>query len=405
MLESHPVKNSLQKKLPKKEIHMLRCLRLLPFGIPLLLAFCLELTLPGAAHADVYTVASGNSEQIPKQPQATVDASGAVHVVYGMGNEVFYSRTAAVDGRFVKPVRAFAVPNMSLGMRRGPRICVTGNTIVATAIGGKQGKGRDGDLLSWTSDNMGATWSGPVRVNDVESSAREGLHAMAAGTSGVVWSVWLDLRDPGTAIYCSRSDDGGKTWGPNKRAYSSPEKSVCECCHPSAFFHGKALIVMFRNSLAGNRDMFVTTSVDNGETFTKAEQLGRGHWKLNACPMDGGMLATGPGGQLMTVWRREGSVYCCTGNEREQLLGQGHQPWIAANENGSLIVWTSDRIGDLLVQRAGNEAPALLAREAQDPIVVCGPKSDKAVVFWEGRHRSQPAILAESVNLKVPGKK
>jgi hypothetical protein len=384
---------------------MPRYLQLPKFGLPLLLTMCWLLTPQGITHADVLTVTVGNSAQVPKQPQAAVDASGAVHVVYGIADDVFYSRSDAIDTRFSSPQKAFAVPNMSLGMRRGPRICVTGETIVVTAIGGKQGRGRDGDLLSWTSENNGETWSGPGRVNDVESSAREGLHAMAAGTAGVVWCVWLDLRDPGTAIYCSRSDDGGKTWGPNKRAYSSPEKSVCECCHPSAYFHGKTLIVMFRNSLAGNRDMFVTTSVDNGETFTKAEQLGRGHWKLNACPMDGGMLATGPGGQLMTVWRREGSVYCSTGNEREQLLGQGNQPWIAANENGSLIAWTSDRIGDLLVQRAGNEAPALLAREAQDPIVVCGPKSDKAIVFWEGRQRSQPAILAESVTLKAPGKK
>jgi len=404
MLQSHPVKNSLPEKHRKKEIHMLRCLRLLPIGITLLLAFCLELTLQGDAHADVYTVASGYSEQIPKQPQATVDASGAVHVVYGMGNDVFYSRSAAVDARFVKPVRAFAVPNLSLGMRRGPRICVTGNTIVVTAIGGKQGKGRDGDLLSWTSDNEGATWSGPTRVNDVEASAREGLHAMAAGTSGAVWSVWLDLRDPGTAIYCSKSEDGGKTWGPNKQVYSSPEKSVCECCHPSAFIHGKSLTVMFRNSLAGNRDMFLTTSVDGGETFTQAQQVGRGRWKLNACPMDGGMLAAGPGGQLLTVWRREGSVYRCTESEPEQLLGKGNQPWVAANENGSLIAWTSDRGGDLLVQRAGNDAPVLLAREAQDPIVVCGTKSDKAIVLWEGRQRSQPAIFAESVTLKSTGK-
>ncbi len=51
-----------------------------------------------------------------------------------------------------------------------------------------------------------------------------------------------------------------------------------------------AVHVMFRNSLAGNPDMDVATSKDDSKTFATAKMVGQGCWKLNACPMDSGML-------------------------------------------------------------------------------------------------------------------
>ena len=48
---------------------------------------------------------------------------------------------------------------------------------------------------------------------------------------------------------------------------------------------------MWRNSLDGARDMFVSESRDGGRTFSNARKLGSGTWPLKACPMDGGHLA------------------------------------------------------------------------------------------------------------------
>ena len=201
---------------------------------------------------DPVIVASGRAANAPIQPQAAVGDDGAVHVVYGTGDAVQYCQSPDGGTTFGKPMPAFRVPHMSLGMRRGPRIVKTRSAIVVTAIGGQVGKGRDGDVVAWRSMDDGKTWQGPVRVNDAADSAREGLHAMASGADGSIWCVWLDLRDKKSEIYATVSKDDGATWAANQCVYRSPDGSVCECCHPSVVVSGNSVHVMFRNSIGGN---------------------------------------------------------------------------------------------------------------------------------------------------------
>ena len=106
--------------------------------------------------AEAILIASADSNG-PKQPQAAVSSNGMVHVVFGSGNEVSHCSSSDNGKSFSKPTVAFPVPNLSLGMRRGPRITAFGDSLIVTAIGGKQGKGRDGDLLAWRSDDQTTT--------------------------------------------------------------------------------------------------------------------------------------------------------------------------------------------------------------------------------------------------------
>ncbi len=347
--------------------------------------------------ADPIVIAKGQGTA-PMQPQSAIDPAGTVHVVFGQSNEVWYCRSRNDGTGYTTPTKAFAVPNMSLGMRRGPRIVALKNRLIITAIGGPQGKGRDGDILSWTSQDGGETWAGPVRVNDVEASAREGLHAMAGGqlTTGnpqeVVWTIWLDLRNKRTEICGSSSIDGGLTWSPNRILYTNPQKSVCECCHPSITIDGRSVHVLFRNSLDGNRDMFVMSSVDGGRSFGTAVPAGRGHWKLNACPMDGGMLAAAGGKTPVAVWRREGNIYLGTTGDAEQLLGPGDQPWIAAASSGPAIAWTAGKTRDLMLQKPGSTGPELVARETGFPVLTAGKQGERAILIWEQRDGGQQTI-------------
>jgi hypothetical protein len=347
---------------------------------------------------------SGSGASAPKQPQLAIGPNGHVHVVFGVGEEVQYCQSLDGGNTFSSPKAAFRSQNMPLGMRRGPRIVASKDAIVVTAIGGKNSKGRAGDVLSWRTSDQGATWKGPVRVNDAADSAREGLHAMASGEDGSVWCVWLDLRDRKTEIYAAMSVDNGKTWKPNIRVYQSPGGSVCECCHPCVVVGRDGLHVMFRNSIAGNRDMYVTTSTDNGKSFTPAKKLGNGTWQLDACPMDGGMLAVNGEGSIETVWRRDGDVYSAAGTgDAEVLLGHGQQPWIAATGKGSFIVWTAGREGDLMLLEPGVEKAKTLARTARDPMIVASP-ADKGGVFscWESKHGDNVEVVVQRVDVPHP---
>ncbi|MHC5538674.1 sialidase family protein [Singulisphaera rosea] len=245
--------------------------------------FCLALALSTAlngvglgawANEPVRVDSEGGPDQEAKQPQVTVDAKGRIFVVFGRGDTV---RLAVSDDRG-KTFTTSTVGSpgvLALGMRRGPRVVATENSVTITAIGGAQGKGRDGDVSSWRSTDLGKTWSGPNRVNTVAGSAREGLHGMAAGPGGRVFCTWLDLRNGRMEIFGARSEDDGATWKPDALVYRSSGKSVCECCHPSAAFGPDGtLYVMWRNSLNGSRDHYIARSTDEGRSFHAAEKLG-----------------------------------------------------------------------------------------------------------------------------------
>lgn len=343
-------------------------------------------------------IAIGSDNSTPKQPQAVIDSRGKAHVVFGDGEAVFYCQSADGGKTFSKPNQAFSVANMSLGMRRGPRVAIANDNIVVTAIGGPIGKGRDGDLQAWNSPDGGKSWSGPVRVNDEANSAREGLHAMCSGEDGSIWCVWLDLRSSRTEVYASKSIDAGLTWLPNKLIYRSPEKNVCECCHPSIAIQGETVMVMFRNSLDGNRDMYLSRSINGGESFEPAVKLGQGEWKLNACPMDGGMLAIQSQAQPVTVWNRKGTVYLTNADTaQEEKLGIGGQPWIAATQLGFAVAWTSPSEKKLYVKLPNSKELVQRDTAAIDPIVVSNASaSERVMVLWETKIDGRNAVVSES---------
>lgn len=345
-------------------------------------------------------IAEGSSKQAPKQPQAAVADDGSVHLVYGVGDAVYYCSLSNGGDVFSTPKQAFRASNMSLGMRRGPRIAATDKSLIVTVVGGQQGKGRDGDVLAWRSSDHGTSWQGPVRVNDTADSAREGLHAMAAGSDGLVWCVWLDLRAKRTELFASQSTDGGATWSKNVLVYRSPAGSICECCHPSIAVRGDTIHVLFRNSLSGNRDMYLATSHDGGAHFEDAKCLGNEHWQLNACPMDGGMLAIEPDGTVSTAWRRGGLVYATSkGDPSEALLVKGEQPWLASTAKGALAVWTKSREGELFVSSLSEPQPRSLASNARDPMIASSASHvGPVIVCWESKDGDVTRIMASRVD-------
>lgn len=68
------------------------------------------------------------------------------------------------------------------------------------------------------------------------ASAREGLHDLAGGPSGKLFVTWLDLRNGKMELWDATSVHGGRTWARDEQIYKSPDKSICEGCHPTALF-------------------------------------------------------------------------------------------------------------------------------------------------------------------------
>jgi hypothetical protein len=343
----------------------------------------------------------GAAPRNPQQPQVAVDARGAIHIVYGIDDLARYRRSSDDGGKsFTKSVDLPATHHMSLGMRRGPRIVASDKALCVTVIGGKQGKGRDGDLLAMRSIDGGKTWASPVQVNDAADSAREGLHAMSVGPHGEMCCVWLDLRNGNTEVMASVSVDGGITWSKSILAYKSPDGSVCECCHPSIAIDGRGRIyVQWRNSVDGARDIYVASSTDGGKTFGKGSKLGVGSWPIDACPMDGGAMAIDADGKLASAWRRGKDVFLSLeGEQEERRLGAGEQPWIASTEDGPFVVWLKKR-GDIsYLLSPGSKSPIELTSHASDPVIATGPNGRGAVVaVWESRDGKNYSVQCQIV--------
>jgi hypothetical protein len=310
-----------------------------------------------------------------KQPQLA--ASGKrVAVTFGSGTSIYYSGSSDGGESFAKPTKVAELPGLMLGRHRGPRVAITRDAIVISAISNLQG-----DLVSWRSTDSGRTWLRGPAANQTPRSANEGLHAMVASTDGSLFAVWLDTPGKGKRLMGARSDDDGATWSKNILIYRSPDGSICECCHPSLTVGPDgALHAMWRNSLNGDRDMYTAVSRDGGRSFGPAAKVGGGSWHLQACPMDGGGMSVMPDGKVAWTFRRQQEVFLAIEGQEESRIASGKDPAIAVNSDGVFIAWSGPE--GLLARVPGHAEPILLDRDGGFPQLIALPHGG-ALSAWE----------------------
>jgi hypothetical protein len=94
---------------------------------------------------------------------------------------------------------------------------------------------------------------------------------------------------------------------------------------------------MFRNWLNGSRDLYLVKSINGGQSFTTAEKLGNGTWKLNGCPMDGGGITIGDNNLAKTTWQRNGTIFYAEPGKAEISVGAGRICSIASNGANTVV--------------------------------------------------------------------
>jgi hypothetical protein len=309
-----------------------------------------------------------------REPQLAAGRS-LVALTFGAGKAIYFSASRDRGASFSPPVKVAETGILPLTRRRGPHIAIAGSAIVITAVAGKtlaqgphaHGLPSDGDLLVWRSQDGGRTWQKGLPINDVPGSATEGLHALAGDGKNTLFAAWLDKRGgKGTALYGALSKDSGATWSRNALIYRSPGGSICECCHPSvAVKPDGEIVVMWRNSLDGARDLYLATSRD-GTTFSSPRKLGDGTWQLNACPMDGGGLAVSAW-RILTAWRRDADVFLAEPGQPELRLGRGKDVALALSGGRTYVAWVNGSDvevwidGDMERLSTGGSFPTLLS--------------------------------------------
>ena len=162
------------------------------------------------------------------------------------------------------------------------------------------------------SAGMRPAFSPAVTVNDDGLPVSHSFQTMAVGPDGTIYVAWLDGRDnPGhggmhaatAAVYLARSVNQGRSFEKNVKV----AENICPCCRPSIAFADGKVVVGWRWVEPGDvRDIFLATSSDKGQTWTKPTMVGRDGWKINGCPHVGPALAS-LGGKLYATWFSEGS--------------------------------------------------------------------------------------------------
>ncbi|PIQ20755.1 MAG: hypothetical protein COW65_13210 [Cytophagales bacterium CG18_big_fil_WC_8_21_14_2_50_42_9] len=310
-----------------------------------------------------------------KQPTIVVDKANSIKVVFGQGEEIFYTASKDEGRSFTTPLRIGKQAKLALGMTRGPQITTTKDfTVIAAAD-------HTGKIMAYRLKNNETKWSKPVNILDSDTTAKEGFIALASGKENNVYAAWLDMRlGNKNNIFSASSADGGKTWSQSRLAYKSPSGSVCPCCRPSIAADQQGNVyIMFRNEIAGARDMYMIQSRDGGKKFSPARKLGMGTWILKACPMDGGALAIDATGKVGTTWRRENTIYYAVPGTMEQRIGEGRASSLVKTAKGNYLVW-----------QQGNNIMALSPNQLSAEVIGTGtyPRltalaNQKVISIWE----------------------
>ncbi len=285
-----------------------------------------------------------------QQPQISTDNKGVVRVVFGLKDEIFCATSNDQGGTFTKPVLVAKVPEMHLGMSRGPQIASSEHFSIITAMD------KAGTIHWFRLNQLSNEWRNMGVINDLKGSAPEGLMGLASDRKDNFYAVWLDTRTGGSnQIYFAPLADKAVNWSKNSLAYRSPDGHVCECCKPNIAVQRSTVAIMFRNNLNGSRDLYLIKSLDAGKSFSGAQKLGIDTWKLNGCPMDGGGIVIDRSNMIHTTWQRRGLVYYAQPGEPEAYIAKGRNANISGTGPNTVLTFENSDTVKLITLKNKNE--------------------------------------------------
>ena len=332
------------------------------------------------------------------QPQAVVDGSGVIHLVY------FKGEPAAGNLHYVRFTPATG-PSTPLQVNS-----VAGSAIATGSVRGAQvALGRNGRLhVAWNGSKPVAATDGKripmlyTRLNDKGSAFEtqralttwtreiDGGGAIAADRSGRVVVTWHAMGPtPGEAnrtVYVARSSNDGASFSREERAISTPASEPvgsCGCCGMRALIDRAGKLQVLYRAATGTIHRDATWLTIDGASPRPPVRLHP--WELQACPMTTFALAETADG-LVAAWETKQQIYVAaldpgTGGVSPPVAVPGvasrKHPSIAINAAGDrLLAWTEGTawnrggtMGWRLTDRAGTE---LAAAAGAGPVPVWG---------------------------------
>jgi len=266
------------------------------------------ITAWGQTHQHAAATATGDGQY---NPFIVPDNRDGFYVAYveRAGNASNVMLRHSPDGKeFSEPVRANNLEgDATVRNENPPKIAVAPDGNVYVVWANERGRWK-GNVRFARSTDGGKTFSPAIALNS-DAGAEPAGHAfqsIAVDAKGKIYVAWIDERnkkqsDRGAEIWMSTSEDGGKTFSPDRRILSD----VCECCRTTLQVDAAGRVFLSYRTVppAGpmNRDIVVARSQDGGKTFTP-KVVSRDGWELNGCPVVGPSLSIDNAGMLTVVW-------------------------------------------------------------------------------------------------------
>lgn len=128
------------------------------------------------------------------------------------------------------------------------------------------------DIFFSASADFGATWSPAVRLDwDDAGSSWSGNPTLAADGEGRVVVAWEDRRNGETDVYVTTSLDAGTTWSDDFRVDTGDEKGAAGSYSPKLALEGQEVVLVWSDLRSGAlADIYMNRSVDAGATWLEA---------------------------------------------------------------------------------------------------------------------------------------
>jgi hypothetical protein len=248
-------------------------------------------------------------------PDVIMDKSGVLHMVYGMGDNALYVRSADNGRTFSAPVKVNTEGKVTLKMgERGPKLALGKGGSIHVVWADQWSPGVKVYPRYSRSLDGGRTFEPPRALASLYGI--DGL-TMAADSEGCV-TVFFHHVTPGQQLevpfahhlYLVRSTDNGATFGPEQlMKIKDMDVLACSMCMMRARITADGNVNLALRVANDNiRDFFLMRSPKQENTFVPL-RINEDRWKLMTCPMCGPELTLDPAGRMLCAFMSRHHVY------------------------------------------------------------------------------------------------
>lgn len=313
-----------------------------------------------------FMVASGGHKSL------AIDEHDTLHLAWADGGSIRYSRASASEASSIKGWRAPTDVVETGEIVASPYILPDSRGVLHLAFSSLNV--RSSAIYYTRSVDGGVTWSEPVIFDAPRANVATERPYLALGSNGVLHMVWGTTNTTsyygGMGVYYARSTDGGVNWTkPLRLDDPSPDAPGNQAWQPSisVLSNQEVHVVWDAHIFSGRR--YHTLSRDDGYTWTTPE------------PVGGLVSQTGPNPMFQDS---SGALF---------LLLAGTFDW--SKKQGVYISrWTGDKWGELQLVNLESSEPHWLH--------VALANGNRVHVVWSARSGQPPAIWYATTETSAP---